>query len=162
MAGVEIKSALVAKQRILTENETEITFTTWNQSILFYLVVDNKFSRFTDPGDLGSWKASSVANRGYTNDLTDGEHAVPEDVRMSAAQKSAVLRVLLGSISTFAPVISNKFITEQATCLDDVFDRLRSHYGFRVTGGRLLELSQFSLLPNESHEALWERMSAFI
>ena len=162
MAGAEIKSALVAKQRILTENETETTFTTWHQSIMFHIVVDSKFSRFTDTVDLGKWKSSSVPNRGYVDDQSDGDNAVAADIRMTASQKAAILRVLLGSIATFAPVISSKFITETATSLDDVFERLRGHYGIRVTGSRVLELAQLSLKSNESYEALWERLSAFI
>ena len=31
-----------------------------------------------------------------------------------------------------------------------------------MTGGRILELAQFSLNSNESHECLWERLSAFV
>ena len=153
-----MRSALVAKQRILTDNESETSFTSWQQSIMFNFVVDSKFSRFTDTTDLGTWKKSTVEHRGFTDDGTD----VGENVRMSKAQKCQVLTVLLGSIATFAPVISNKFITEQACSLADIFNRLRSHYGLRATGGRILELSQFALLPGESHNALWERMSAFI
>ena len=152
-----MRSALVAKQRILTDNETETSFTSWQQSIMFNFVVDSKFSRFTDTTDLGTWKKSTVEHRGFTDDSTDGANAVPVDIRMSKAQKCQVLTVLLGSIATFAPVISNKFITEQACSLADIFNRLRSHYGLRATGGRILELSQFALLPGESHNALWEK-----
>ena len=154
----EIKSALVAKQRILGENENETSFTTWQQSIMFNLVVDNKFSRFTDAADLGIWGPSTAQHRGYQND----SDPVPENLRMTAAQKAAILKVLLGCISTFAPVISNKFITEQSTSLDSIFDRLRGHYGIRVTGGRILDLAQLSLKPNESYECLWERLSNFV
>ena len=153
MSGTEIKSALVAKQRTLTENENETTFNTWQQSIMFHLVIDSKFSRFTDPADLGTWKATSVANRGYVTDSTetvDGIPPLPAAQQMTGAQKAAILKVLLGSVSTFAPVISGKFITEQATSLNDVFERLRGHYGIRVTGSRILELSSITLKPNES------------
>ena len=160
--SAEIKSALVAKQRILTEHETESTFATWQQGMMFQLVIDSKFSRFTSTTDLGSWKATAVPHRGYTDDVTTGANAVSEAVRMTALQKEAMLQVLLGSVATFAPVISHKYITQQATCFDDIWNRLRSHYGFRVTGGRILELAQFSLNSNESHECLWERLSAFV
>ena len=158
----EIKSALIAKQRILTEHETESTFTTWQQSIMFQFVIDSKFSRYTDQTDLGKWQDTTVAHRGYTNDATTGDSVLPADTRMTALQKAQILQVLLGSIATFAPVISNKFITAQATCFDDIWNRLRGHYGFRVTGGRILELAQFSLAPDESYETLWERMSMFV
>ena len=160
--AAEIKSALVAKQRILTEHETESTFATWQQGMMFQLVIDSKFSRFTSTTDLGTWKTSDVPHRGYTDDATTGTNAHPESVRMTALQKAAMLQVLLGSVATFAPVISHKYITQQATCFDDIWNRLRIHYGFRVTGGRILELAQFSLNSNESHECLWERLSAFI
>ena len=143
--GTEVKSALVAKNRVLTENESESSFSTWLQSINFNLVIDSKFCRYTDKTDLGTWKRTSVANRGYTNDASTGSEAVPADIRMTAVQKASMLKVLLGSIATFAPVISNKYITEQAVSLEDIFNRLRSHYGFRPTGGRILELAQFSL-----------------
>ena len=97
-------------------------------------------------------------NRCYTND--DGD--VAENIRMTAVQKQTYLKVLLGSISTFAPVISNKFITDQATSINEIFEKLRGHYGFRSTGGRMLELAQFTLGANESYETLWERMSGFV
>ena len=162
MPGSEVRSALVAKQRVLTEHESETSFTSWQQSIMFNFVVDSKFSRYTDSTDLGTWEKSTVEHRGFTDDITDGEGVLSADIRMTKVQKCQVLTVLLGSIATFAPVISNKFITEQACSLADIFTRLRSHYGFRATGGRILELSQFALLPGESHNALWERMSAFL
>ena len=94
-AAAEIKSALVAKQRILTEHETESTFATWQQGMMFQLVIDSKFSRFTSATDLGSWKSTDVPNRGYTDDAT----TVAEAVRMTALQKEAVLQVLLGSVN---------------------------------------------------------------
>ena len=152
------QSMLLPKQRVLTESETPSTFTTWSESIIFHIVIDNKLARYNDPADLGKWQSSAVENRGYTND--DGD--VAENIRMTAVQKQTYLKVLLGSISTFAPVISNKFITDQATSINEIFEKLRGHYGFRSTGGRMLELAQFTLGANESYETLWERMSGFV
>ena len=157
--GAEIKSSLVAKQRILTENENESTFNTWHQSIMFHIVMDSKFSRFADSEDLGKWKSTAIANRGFTNDAPNSQ---PAEKQMSAVQKAQVLSILLGSISSFAPIISNKFITEQAKSLHEIFDRLRSHYGIRITGSRILDLTQINLAPSESYETLWERLSSFI
>ena len=156
------RSALVPKQRVLNEHETESSFTTWLQSMQFNIAVDGKFSRYLDKEDLGEWSPSSIPTRGFTNDAVEGENVLPKEVRMTAVQKEMILKILLGSISSFAPVVSNKFITEQATSLQEIFNRLRSHYGFRSTGGRILELAQFSLLPDESYESLWERLSAFV
>ena len=146
------------KQRVLNESETPNSFTTWVEAMKFNIVIDNKLSRFADTNDLGTWGPESTANRGFTNDTND----IAEAIRMTAVQKAALLKCLLGSIAGFCPVISNPFITEQATSLETIFDKLRSHYGFRKTGGRILELSQLVLGPNESYETLWERLSAFI
>ena len=73
---------------------------------------------------------------------------------MSAVGKVAALNVMLGSIAHYAPVISNKFIINQATCLEEIFDRLRAHYGFRRTGGKITELTE---LPNSVLQSLARR-----
>ena len=158
----EIKSSLVAKQRVLCESETESSFTTWHQSMMFHIVIDSRFSRFADSNDLGLWKSSATLNRGFTDDPRTGDDAPPADVRMTAAQKATTLKVLLGSIATFAPVISNRYITEQSTSLNQIWDRLRGHYGIRVTGSRILDLAGMCLKDNESYSACWERFSSFV
>ena len=86
----EIKSSLVAKQRVLCESETESTFTTWHQSMMFHIAIDNKLSRYVDSTDLGTWKSSAFPNRGFTNDVRIGDDALPADIRMNAAQKASV------------------------------------------------------------------------
>ena len=48
------QSMLLPKQRILTESETPSTFTTWSESIIFHIVIDDKLARFNDPDDLGT------------------------------------------------------------------------------------------------------------
>ena len=131
---------------------------TWTQAITFHIVSDSKFSRYLDDNDLGSWGPLSSTNRGFKNDA----ESVDKEIKMTGARKAQVLQILLGSVATFAPVISCTYITEQATSLEQIFNRLRGHYGFRVTGGKILELAQFSLLPTESYETLWERISSFI
>ena len=149
---------LVPKQTKLTENETPTSFNIWVDSVNFHTILDNRFERFTIKDDLGEWKPSAVTNRGYTN---DGE-SVAENVRLTAVQKCAYLKILLGSIASWAPVISNQWITEESTSLNSIYDKLRAHYHFRKTGSRILDISSFKLNQNESREALWERMLAFV
>ena len=151
-------SKIVPKQRILTENETVTTFENWKNTMLFQITLDPKFARFVDSEDLSTWSKVKVLNRGFVND----KEGVDANIKMSAVAKAASLQILLGSLAHYAPVISNKFIVHQATSITEIFDRLRAHYGFRHTGGKITELTDFRLEPSESREALWERMYGFL
>ena len=145
--------SLIPKQRILTETESQTSFESWKQSMLFHIALDGKSARFLS--DLKTW--SSAANHGFTDDSND----VREEVRMTKEAKSCLLEFILGSVATYAPVISARFIQKQSTSLESIFDRLRGHYGFRKTGGRVLDLPQLRQDTNESREALWERIYTF-
>ena len=146
--------SLVPKQRVLTEVESQATFEQWKESMEFHISLDPKSSRFLT--DLNKW--DNTVNRGFEDDGTD----IPADRKMTAVAKKMLLHIILGSLASYAPVISPKFIKNQSTCLDDVWCRLRSHYGFRKTGGRITEFCDFKLELNESREALWERMYSFL
>ena len=124
--------------------------------MIFHIALSDQSARFLQDGDLNTW--SSAANRGFTN---DGSEVTNEEKRMNAAAKAALLDIVLGAIASFAPVISHKFICQQATSLECIWERLRSYYGFRKTGGRILELMDINRGPNESREALWERLYSF-
>lgn len=144
------------KIRVLSENETPTTFEAWKETLLFHLSTEIKFDTFLDTDF--TWSAYSVDNRGLIADAAE----VPAASRMTARQRAAALQLMLGSIATYAPVIGRKFITQEATSLNRVWNRLRTHYGFRKTGARILELSAFQLESAESYETLWERMYAFV
>ena len=102
------------------------------------------------------WGPSTETNRGLKPDATskaDGK---------TGKQKAAVLKLLLGTIASYAPVISRQFIMEEAKSLDDIWSRLRIFYGFRKSGALVLDLPTISLEEGESYEALWERYHAFL
>ena len=120
--------------------------------MIFHISLDVKTARFTDSDDLGNW--STQTNRGFTND----GGAVTEDIKMTAPAKAALLNIVLGSIASYCPVISWAFITQEATSLNAIWDRLRAFYGFRRTGSKITELMDIRLDPGESKEALWERL----
>ena len=147
--------SLVPKQRSLTETENQSTFESWRESMLFHISLDSKSARFLS--DLKTWTSDTENNRGFTDDSNDR----PADTRMTKEAKCALLNIILGSISTYAPVISPRFIKCQATSLGAIWDRLRGFYGFRKTGARILDLPQLQLHQNESREALWERLITF-
>ena len=146
---------LVPKQRSLTEDETSTSFESWKETMCFSLSLERKYARFLD--DLKTWSNSNVVNRGFTDDPA----AVEADIRMTAVQKALCLQHILGIVSTYAPVISHTFIKNTALSLEEIFNRLRSHYGFRRTGSRITELMGIQLEPSESRESLWERYYSF-
>ena len=146
--------SLIPKQRILTESENQTSFEAWKESMVFHISLDPKSARFLD--DLKTW--NSTQNRGFTDDSNE----VNQDKRMTKEAKAALLNIILGSISTYAPIISPRFVKNQSTSLESIWDRLRGYYGFRKTGARVLDLPQLHQDSNESREGLWERLYTFV
>ena len=144
--------SLVPKQRTLTESESQTSFESWRESMIFHISLDNKSARFLPSGDISSWTIAE--DRGFADD----DEGFNLETKMNKAAKAALLNILLGSIATYAPVISHRFVKSQSTSLESIWDRLRSYYGLRKTGGRVLELMEFRREQNESREALWERL----
>ena len=99
-------TTLIPKIRLLTSSETQTSFDNWRESIIFQISLDAKSARFLT--DLKSWDNS--AQRGFAND----PGSVGDDTRMTAAAKEALLNIVLGSISSNAPVISPRFIKTSA------------------------------------------------
>ena len=156
--GDSLKS-LIPKQRSLTDNETFTSFNCWREGVIFHISLDTKTARFTESGDLKAWLPTDEnADRGFTNDPS----AMAEDKKMTGPAKSALLNIVLGSIASQCPVISWSFITQEATSLNDIWNRLRAYYGFRRTGNRITELTDIKMESGESNEALWERLYSFM
>ena len=151
MAGVFGK----LKLRTLNENETRGTLSSWIESLIFLISNDPKFSRFID--DMKEWKSPSRLNRGFMSD-----DAEINGSKMTAANKTINLKVLLGFISIHAPVISSSFIKEEALSLEEIFQRLREYYDCQKSGSKITELLSFRLGALESREAIWERIYSFI
>ena len=145
------------KQRVLSSSETSSSFEIWKENLLFNLTVDGSYEDFLEDGF--TWQPTSVHHRGFTDD----DASLPN--RRTAKQKAAMLQLMLGSIASYAPVISRQSIVTDALCLNDIWTRLRTHFGFRKTGALILDLPSFTLSSEgggESYESLWERLSAFI
>lgn len=151
-------SKFAPKCRTLTATETSASFDIWKENLLFNLTIDGSFEEFLE--DEYTWGRKSVLNRGLTATLDNDNK-----VKQSAKQKAALLQLMLGSIASYAPVISRQSIVSDALCLNDIWARLRTHYGFRKTGSLILDLPTLTLTPgtpSESYESLWERFHAFI
>ena len=86
---------------------------------------------------------------------------VPEAQQLTAAQKNAHLDLLLGQIANFCPVISRNSIVKHSTSLNDIWQKIRQHYGFQSTGAHFLDLASIHLQPDERPEDLFQRLMAF-
>jgi hypothetical protein len=146
-----IKSGFAPRCRILTPTESQSSFETWKETLLFNLTLDGTFEFLLEDGF--KWKSISIDNRGL-------QAGTGED-KMTAKQKAAILSLLLGTIAGYASVISRQYITQEALSLSDIWHRLRIFYGFRKSGALILDLSTVHLEEGESYEALWERFHAF-
>ena len=152
--------SLVPKQRPLTETETQTSFDTWVEGMIFHISLSDKSSRFLSGGDLDTW--TTAEDRGFTDDTQPLPENVNDDNKMNRHTKKSLLNVILGSIAGYAPVISAKFIKHQSTSLESIWNRLRMFYGFRRTGSRILDLYESNKLEmNESRESLWEKLYSF-
>ena len=68
---------------------------------------------------------------------------------------------MLGQIANYATVISRNTITKLSTSLNDIWAKLRQHYGFLATGAQFLDLSNIHLQPDEIHADIFQRLLAF-
>ena len=109
---------------------------------------------------LSQFRAKQTAanpRRGLTNDGT----SIPEAQRLTAAQKNAHLDLLLGQIANFCPVISRNSIVKHSTSLNDIWQKIRQHFGFQSSGAHFLDLASISLQTAERPEDLFQRLMAF-
>ena len=143
------------KLRVLTSSETQTSLEVWKETLLFHLTLDGSFEDFLEDGV--EWKSSAFENRGLLpDDASKGAAA------RTAKQKATILKLMLGTIASYAPVISREFIVNEASKLEEIWLRLRIHYGVRKSGGLILDLALLEREDGESYEGLWERIYAFV
>ena len=143
------------KQWQLTKIETITSYESWRQNLIYVLSLDKNFVPFLE----ATWQKQTASNprRG----LTDDGSAVPEAQRLTAAQKNGHLDLLLGQIANFCPVISRNSIVKHSISLNDIWQKIRQHYGFQSTGSHFLDLASIRLQPDERPEDLFQRLMAF-
>ena len=123
--------------------------------MIYLLSLDKNFVPFLD----ANWQKQTASNprRGLSNDGT----TVPEAQRLTAVQKNAHLDLLLGQIANFCPVISRNSIVKHSTSLNDIWQKIRQHYGFQSSGAHFLDLASIRFQPDERPEDLFQRLMAF-
>ena len=143
------------KQWKLTKDETINSFESWRQNLLYGFSQEKIFAPFLET----TWQKKTATNphRG----LQDDGSSVPEAKRLTATQKNTHLELLLGQIANFCPIVSRSSIIKNSVSLNDVWQKIRLHYGFQSTGAHFLDLSNIHLSPDERPEDSYQRLMAF-
>ena len=122
------------KNKILSENETISSYTSWQSNMLFHLSLYKEFANFI--ADDVEWSKKSVANRGLTDDGND----VEEDKRRNAVQKNIQLEHMLGYIAQHSPALLRNDIVKNSTSLKWIWQRIRKHYAFNQSEVHFLKI----------------------
>ena len=59
-------------------------------------------------------------------------------------------------------MVSRNSIVKSSTSLNDIWQKIRQHYGFQSTGAHFLDLASITQQPDERPEDLFQRLTAFI
>ena len=144
------------KQWQLTTNETLNSFKNWKENLVYTLSLDQSFAPYLKDGVTWGKLTSSTPSRGFTDDATTVANAKTKE------EKCTTLNLMLGQIANYATVISRNQIIKNSVSLNDIWDKIRQHYGFHTTGSRFLYLSTIRQLPSERAEDLYQRLVSFI
>lgn len=144
------------KQWQLTSVETLNTFKNWKENLTYTLSLDPAFKPYL--GDTLTWgkQNSASPHRGFTDDAAGTTDAKTKE------EKTATLNLMLGQIANYATVISRNQIIKSSTSLNDIWSKIREHYGFHTTGSRFLDLTTIKLNAGERPEDLYQRLVSFM
>ena len=77
-------------------------------------------------------------------------------------QKSTMLDLMLGQIANYCPVIARNTIVKNSTSLEQIWQTIRLHYGFQMSGAHFLDFNDIKLRSDENPEDLYQRLLAFV
>ena len=143
----------------LGEEETVSSFEAWKGNVVFNLSLVDIFTPYLSDDCKWLVKSASNTSRGFTDD--DGATADPP-VGLTAAKKATNLEIMLGQIANYCTVISRASIVKKSTSLEDVWQKIRLHYGIQRTGGHFLDLDNISHKPGDRVEPLYQTLMGFI
>ena len=146
------------KQWCLSKVETINSFENWKQNLLYTLSLDSNFAPFLADGFTWLKKTKAQPLRGLES---DGE-TVPLSRRLTARQKANFLELMLGQIANYCPIISRSTLVKNSTSLEFIWQTIRQHFGFQVTGAQFIDFSDIHLAADERPEDLYQRLAAFV
>ena len=69
---------------------------------------------------------------------------------------------MLGQIANYCPVISRNTLIKNSTSIQSVWNMIREHFGFQITGAHFLDFANLHLEADERPEDLFQRLMAFV
>lgn len=88
--------------------------------------------------------------------------SVPQASCRTAQQKRTNLKLMLGQVVNYCPIISRKSIVKNLTSMSSIWQAIHLHYGFRSTGTPLLDFNNIKLAPDKHPEDLYQCLMSFI
>ena len=146
------------KQWCLSKVETINSFENWKQNLLYTLSLDSNFAPFLADGVQWLKKTKAQPLRGLE---ADGD-SIPLARRLTARQKVNFLELMLGQIANYCPIISRSTLVKNSTSLEYIWQTIRQHFGFQVTGAQFMDFSDIHLAADERPEDLYQRLMAFV
>lgn len=175
-------AAVSRKLWALTTTETFTSYMNWQENLIYVLGLDNRFTEFMEDGfewedgesddhgfedDEEEEEAADANaqeggnNAGHANAANNAQHPRNAPRPRTAAQKVRALHLMLGQIANYCNVIARHQILYESTSLDSIWEMIREHFGFNVTGSRFLDLSAIRLRPGEKPADLYQRIVCF-
>ena len=111
-----ISAESVVEPWVLTQQESVDSYLKWKEALLMFLHSEPIFQPYLVP--TCTWKRSSKMHGVPYRGFTDGDN-VPGI--QTAAQKHAILNLLLGRIAVYCPILSQFTIVKQSTCINDIW-----------------------------------------
>ena len=147
------------KQWCLTKEESLNSFNAWKENLIYVLSLDSNFTPYLKAGVTWGKLTPTDEYRGF---LDDGEEVTEAAARKTKETKVTHLNMLLGQIANFASIISRNQLIKNTTSLNDVWGKIREHYGFHSTGAKFLDFGSVRLKTGERAEDLYQRLLTFI
>ena len=145
------------KQWCLLKSETINRFENWRHNLLYTLSLDKKFAPFLAEGFMWGKKTKANPLRGFTD---DGD--VAEANRLTVAQKVNFLELMVRQIANYLPIIARSNLVKNSTSIQSIWNTIRQHFGFQITGAHFIDFADIHLESNERPEDLYQRLMAFV
>jgi len=141
----------------LRRNETLSSFLAWKGNLTYNLALNPHFAPFLE--DDIQWQPKSVSRtRGLQNIIEMGTRRTIE----TATQRAKFLDTMLGMIAGYAPIISRNIITRDCCSMNQIFHKIRAHYGFAQTGSNIIDAVSICQGEEESPEDVFQRLHSLI
>jgi len=73
-----------------------------------------------------------------------------------------MLELMLGQIANYCPVISKHTIVKNSASIENIWQAIRSHFGFQSTGTHFIYFAAIRYDPNERPDDLYQRIMEFM